>query len=176
MYGHERSLVEKMQGRPFVLLGVNSDKKLSRAKKAVKENNLNWRSWQNQGKNDKKISSKFEIRGWPTIFLIDHNGVIQSKTLRGRQLDKALEVMVAKAEEEGAEGGPFTSPWREYVDATGKFKVEAQFLKMEDKKVTLKLKEGETEKTLPYEKLSKKDRSFIMREAKRLRAMNRLQP
>ena len=176
MYGHERSLVEKMKGRPFVLLGVNSDKEKSRARKAVKENNLNWRSWQNVGKNGKKISSKFEIRGWPTIFLIDHNRVIQSKTLRGSGLDEALEVMVSRAEEDGAEGGPFTSPWRTYVDATGKFKVEAQFLKMEDKKVTLLLKEGEAEKTLPYEKLSKKDRSFITREAKRLQAMNRLEP
>ena len=175
MYGHERSLVEKMQGRPFVLLGVNSDKEKSRAKKAVKENNLNWRSWWNNGRRG-KISKSFKIRGWPTIFLIDHNGVIQAKNLRGSRLDKALELMVKQAEEEGAEGGPFTSPWRTYVDASGKFKVEAQFLSMEDKKVTLLLKGGETEKTLPYEKLSNKDRSFIIREAKRLRAMNRLLP
>ncbi len=175
MYGHERSLVEKMQGRPFVLLGVNSDKEKSRARKAVKENNLNWRSWQNKGKNGEKISSGFKIRGWPTIFLVDHNGVIQAKNLRGSRLDKALELMVLRAEEEGAEGGPFTSPWRTYADASGKFKVEAQFLSMEDKKVTLLLKKGK-EKTLPYDKLSKKDRSFINREAKRLRAMNRLQP
>ena len=25
MYGHERSLVQRYQGRPFVLLGVNTD-------------------------------------------------------------------------------------------------------------------------------------------------------
>ncbi len=174
MYGHERSLVEKMQGRPFVLLGVNSDKEKSRARTAVKENNLNWRSWWNDGRRG-KISSSFKIRGWPTIFLIDHNGVIQAKNLRGRRLDEALEQLVTRAEEEGADGGPFKSPWRTYVNASGKFKVEAQFLRMENETVTLFLKEEQTEKTLPYDKLSKQDRSFVSREAKRLRAMNRLQ-
>ena len=44
MYPHERSLVEEMQDKQFVLLGVNSDK-LDRAKKAVAENKLNWRSF-----------------------------------------------------------------------------------------------------------------------------------
>ena len=175
MYDHERSLVNKMKGRPFVLLGVNSDEKKSRAKKAVKENNLNWRSWWNDGTRG-KISKQFEIRGWPTIFLIDHNGVIQAKNLRGSRLDIALEQMVSRAEEEGAEGGPFTSPWRTYVDATGKFKVEARFVKLEDKKVTLLLKKEDAEKTLPLDKLSNKDRSFVVREAKRLGAMNRLLP
>ena len=175
MYGHERSLVERMKGRPFVLLGVNSDEEKSRAKDAVKENNLNWRSWWDKGRGG-DISKSFHIRGWPTIFLIDHNGVIQAKNLRGSKLDKALDILVARAEEEGADGGPFTSPWRTFVDATGRFKVEAQFLKMENGEVTLLLKDGGSEKTLPYDKLSKKDRSFIREEDKRLRAMNRLMP
>jgi len=175
MYDHERSLVNKMKGRPFVLLGVNSDEKKSRAKEAVKENNLNWRSWWNDGRRGKN-SKQFKIRGWPTIFLIDHTGVIQAKNLRGSRLDQALEQLVSRAEEDGADGGPFTSPWRTYVDATGKFKVAARFLRLEDKKVTLLLREGKIEKTLPLDKLSKKDRSFVLRESKRLRAMNRLLP
>ncbi len=35
MYPHERSLVEEMKDKPFALIGVNSDKELARAKKAV---------------------------------------------------------------------------------------------------------------------------------------------
>ena len=35
MYPHERSLVQKMQGKPFVLLGVNSDKSRDTAKNAT---------------------------------------------------------------------------------------------------------------------------------------------
>ena len=46
MYPHERSLVIEMKDK-LALIGVNSDS-LERAKKAVKENELNWRSFQNQ--------------------------------------------------------------------------------------------------------------------------------
>ena len=90
MYGHERSLVEDMNGRPFVLLGVNSDKEKSRVKTAMKENNLNWRSFLD-GSTSGTISKSFAIRSWPTIFLIDHNGVIQAKNLRGEKLGIALD-------------------------------------------------------------------------------------
>ena len=58
MYPHERSLVEEMKDKPFALGGVNSDPMIERAKKAIAENKLNWRSFQNQekGRAD-KISS-----------------------------------------------------------------------------------------------------------------------
>ena len=85
MYGHERTLVNEMKGRPFVLLGVNSDKEKSRAKDAVKDNNLNWRSWWDKSTQG-DISSSFQIRGWPTIFLIYKEGVIKAKNVRCSQL------------------------------------------------------------------------------------------
>jgi len=44
MYPHERSLVDELKDQPFALVGVNSDK-LDRAKKAVIENKLVWRSF-----------------------------------------------------------------------------------------------------------------------------------
>ena len=37
MYPHERTLVEEMSGRPFALLGVNNDGKISRVKDAIKK-------------------------------------------------------------------------------------------------------------------------------------------
>src|SRR5207237_8299163 len=45
MYDHEKSLVQRMADRPFVLLGVNCDPKKSKAKQAVQRHSLNWRSW-----------------------------------------------------------------------------------------------------------------------------------
>ena len=38
MYPHERSLVEEMKDKPFALVGVNSDRTIERAKKAIAEN------------------------------------------------------------------------------------------------------------------------------------------
>jgi hypothetical protein len=39
------------------------------------------------------------VSGWPTLYLIDHEGVIRHKGLRGDKLDTALEELVPKAEE-----------------------------------------------------------------------------
>ena len=173
MYGHERSLVEGMTGRPFVLLGVNSDKEKSTAQDAVKDNNLNWRSWWDKSTQG-DISSSFQIRGWPTIFLIDHEGVIQAKNLRGSQLDTAIEQLVSRAEGDGAAGGPFVSEWRTFEDSQGKFQVEARLIGMDGGEVILLKRLDQVEINVPLKRLSKKDQAFSRTEIKRLNAMNRL--
>lgn len=99
MYPHERSLVKKMQGRPFALLGVNSDRDLDKLRTTVREKNLTWRSFWNGPEGTRgPISSLWNVRGWPTIYIIDHNGLIHAKNKRGKELDKVLEELVAKAE------------------------------------------------------------------------------
>ena len=49
MYPHERSLVKEMEGRPFALLGVNSDEDLDALKVRMAEENITWHSWRNGG-------------------------------------------------------------------------------------------------------------------------------
>ena len=74
MYPHERSLVDEMKGRPFALIGVNSDKDLDKIRRIVKEKKLNWRSFQNKPAAAKNsISAAWGVRGWPTIVIIDEN-------------------------------------------------------------------------------------------------------
>lgn len=172
MYGHERSLVESMNGRPFVLLGVNSDKKKETALEAIKKNDLNWRSFWD-GSTRGPISKSFEIRGWPTIFLVDHEGVIQAKNLRGEKLDIALAQLVSRAEADGATGEPDAGKWRTFTDITGKYSIEAMFIKFEDGIVTLKRKDDEQEIELEYEKLSKDDRTYAREERRRQRIRSR---
>ena len=89
MYPHERSLVNEMKNQPFALIGVNSDS-LDRAKKAVEENSLNWRSFQNQpGWDDPKISDEWQVRGWPTIVVLDAERKVH---YRGHDGEAATEV------------------------------------------------------------------------------------
>ncbi len=45
MYPHERSLVKRMEKRPFVLLGVNSDDDLAALKPVLAEERITWRSF-----------------------------------------------------------------------------------------------------------------------------------
>ena len=89
MYAHERSLVSKHAKAPFALIGINSDKTVERAREAIEKNGLTWRSFYQGSARDNPdaISIKWNVKGWPTIILIDHKGVIR---YRGHQLDDAL--------------------------------------------------------------------------------------
>jgi hypothetical protein len=78
-----------MQDKPFALIGVNSDD-LERANKAVLENELNWRSFQNQEEDrERSIASDWFVSGWPTVVVLDAEMKIR---YRGHDGHKATEV------------------------------------------------------------------------------------
>ena len=77
MYGHERALVDRLKDEPFALVGFNYGDELEHIQNAVKEKNLIWRSF--FGGRDSTIPSKYEIKGYPTILIIDAKGVIRYK-------------------------------------------------------------------------------------------------
>ena len=159
MYPHERTLVNDMRGRPFALLGVNNDAKISTVKTAIKKNNINWRSWYDGKGGD--IVKDFGIRSFPTIFLVDHTGVIRYKNVRGSKLDEALEILVEEAEQAGMSGGPVVvAKRRTYRDKTGKHSVYASFKELRDNQVVLKKKDG-SEVVLPLDKLSEIDQEYL---------------
>jgi hypothetical protein len=43
MYPHERSLVQKMESKPFTLLGINSDQSKDQLKKVIEDEKMTWR-------------------------------------------------------------------------------------------------------------------------------------
>ena len=45
MVPHERTMVKRFEGKPFALLGINGDQDRDTAKRAVREHQINWRSW-----------------------------------------------------------------------------------------------------------------------------------
>jgi Thioredoxin-like len=102
MYPHERSLVKKLEGKPFALLGINSDKDREELKDVLKTEQLTWRSWWDGGSTNGPIASKWNVRGWPTIYVLDHRGVIRGKQLRGASLEKLVDELVKEAEAKGA--------------------------------------------------------------------------
>jgi hypothetical protein len=100
MYPHERSLVKKMEGKRFTLVGVNSDGDKAALKKVLADEHITWRSFWD-GTTSGPISSSWKIQGWPTLFLIDHKGVIREKWVGspgGDTLDQAVEKLVKDAE------------------------------------------------------------------------------
>ena len=93
MYPHERSLVKRLEGKPFALLGVNSDMK-DRIQAAIKRENITWRLWFDGGSTGGPIASEWNVTGWPTIYVLDAKGVIRFKEVRGEAMDKAVDTLL----------------------------------------------------------------------------------
>jgi hypothetical protein len=99
MYEHERSLVKRLQDKPFALIGVNSDKDRKELKKVLKDEKITWRSFWNGGGTDGPISRAWNVTGWPSIWVIDAQGVVRHKwrgSPGGPTLDKAVEALLAE--------------------------------------------------------------------------------
>jgi len=96
MFPHERSLVEEMKGKPFALVGVNSDDK-ERAKKSIADNQLNWRSfWAGENRTRGPIPAAWRVKGWPTIVVLDQDQVIRYRGHDGEQATAVAKDIVAK--------------------------------------------------------------------------------
>jgi hypothetical protein len=96
MYPHERSLVKKMEGKRFALLGVNSDPSKDDLKQTIEKEKMTWRSWWDGSPNG-PIATRWHVGGWPTLYVIDHKGVIRHKwagspgdAVLGQAIDKLV--------------------------------------------------------------------------------------
>ena len=79
MYAHGRSLVKKFTGKPFAIVGVNSDANRETVKEVTAKENITWRSFWDGGVIGGPIQSQWNISGFPTMYLIDHRGIIVGK-------------------------------------------------------------------------------------------------
>ena len=90
MYPHERSLVAKYRGRPFAIVGVNSDDNREEIKQVIVKENITWRSFWDGGSSDGPIANAWKVDGWPTLYLIDHTGNIIGEDPSDAQIEKAV--------------------------------------------------------------------------------------
>ena len=110
MYPHERSLVKNLADKPFTILGVNSDRDLTELKDVLEKEQITWRSfWNGKDGTSGPISTAWNVRGWPTLYLIDHKGVIRHKYVglpeaKVKEFDAAIEKLVKAAEQDGKAG------------------------------------------------------------------------
>jgi|SRR6516165_1038632 hypothetical protein len=101
MYPHERSLVEKLKDKPFALIGVNSDVNKEKLKKRMEEEKIAWRSfWCGPKGTGGPIPTEWNVRGWPTVYVLDHKGVIRHKNVRDEAMEKAVEELLKETEGE----------------------------------------------------------------------------
>ena len=98
MHEHGRSLVKKLAGKPFIIVGVNSDSNREKVKEMSAKQGPAWRSFWDGGSKDGPIQIQWNIQAYPTTFLIDHNGMIVGKTYPIGEGVELIERTVKEAE------------------------------------------------------------------------------
>jgi hypothetical protein len=96
MYPHERSLVKRLESKPFALIGINSDKDRGELRKVLSKEQITWRSFWDGGSTSGPIARAWNVSSWPTVYVLDAHGVIRYKNVRGKELDKAVDALLTE--------------------------------------------------------------------------------
>ena len=99
MIPHERSLVERLSDAPFALVGINTDSDKDDYRRQAEDMGVTWRSsW--QGSTGGPIPTEWGVQGYPTLYLLDHEGRI-AEIWTGNPgdaaIDEAVDRLVAAA-------------------------------------------------------------------------------
>jgi len=85
-----------LSGKPFALLGINSDEDLDAIRETVLKEDLTWRSWWDEGRVDGPIHTAWQVELRPTIHLLDAKGVIRYRNVQPEGLDAAIDELLAE--------------------------------------------------------------------------------
>ena len=88
--------MKRLSGKPFVLLGVNSDEDRESLKKIQVEEQLTWRSWWDAGSIDGPIHTTWQIQERPAIHILDKKGRIRYKNIQPEDVEKAIDGLLAE--------------------------------------------------------------------------------
>jgi thiol-disulfide isomerase/thioredoxin len=67
----EKALVERMNGRPFAMLGVNTDADAGAARKVMEAQGVAWPNWHDGEPGEGPIARLYHVRGYPTVYVIE---------------------------------------------------------------------------------------------------------
>jgi serine/threonine-protein kinase len=98
MYPQEKAMVARLKGRPFALVGVNCDEDRAETRRVCQKEKLTWRSWWDRSD---RIRGQWQVNSYPTIYVLDHKGVIRYTNVRGPELDAAVDQLLNEWEGKG---------------------------------------------------------------------------
>jgi len=99
MIPHERELVKRLKDRPFALISVSADDSVGTLQKFLKDNEMPWVHWFN-GAQPTDLMEDWEVEAFPTIYVIDHKGVIRFKGVRGKEMDEVVDQLLKEMEDD----------------------------------------------------------------------------
>jgi thiol-disulfide isomerase/thioredoxin len=98
MIPHEREMVKKHKDAPFALISVSGDAEKDTLKKFLETTDMPWVHWWDGAEG--KIIKGWNINAFPTIYVLDTEGVIRYKFVgadKNKQLDEAVDKLLAEA-------------------------------------------------------------------------------
>jgi peroxiredoxin len=93
MYPHERQMLNRLSGKQFAIVSVNTDREKETLRQSLKIGEITWRCWWD-GPN-RPICTEWNVTRFPTTYLIDDAGVIRHKNLQGQALEDAVNALLA---------------------------------------------------------------------------------
>ena len=102
MLPDERQLVERLADEPFALVGVNSDGDRETVKGILEDNEISWRNAIDGG-TDGPWATQWNVRSWPTIYILDGEGVIRYRDLRDEAMENAALALLGELADEPGE-------------------------------------------------------------------------
>jgi thiol-disulfide isomerase/thioredoxin len=96
MIPHEREMVERLKSRPFQLVSISADEKKETLREFLEKEKMPWAHWWVGVQS--RFGDDWDIRYYPTIYVIDAQGLIRHKDLRGEELEKAVTRLLAETE------------------------------------------------------------------------------
>ena len=93
---HLKETYDKFHKKGFEIYGVSFDRDRDKWLAAVKDNGMDWIHVSELQQFDNRAAKDYAVQGIPSNFLIDAQGVIVAKNLRGEDLYKKVEELLGK--------------------------------------------------------------------------------
>ena len=89
-----------LKDKPFALISISADAKKETLKEFLSKEKMPWTHWWNGSQGG--VIDDWNIQYFPTIYVIDAEGVIRHKDLREEKLEAAVNELLEKMEKKKA--------------------------------------------------------------------------
>jgi thiol-disulfide isomerase/thioredoxin len=94
MIPHERTMVERLKGKPFELVSISADDTKQMLIEFVAKEQMAWTHWWCGAEGP--FVQAWDVRAVPVIYVLDAKGVIRYKNVAGEALEKAVTTLLAE--------------------------------------------------------------------------------
>ncbi len=99
MIPHQQKMAEQFRDAPFALLSVSCDAERETLEGFLESKPMPWDHWWVGA--DSELQKSLNISAFPTVIVLDADGVIRHKNIKGEELEEAVETLIEEAKNAG---------------------------------------------------------------------------